>query len=56
MEFIRNNAKKIIWLNPLAGNEAYRPEVAGMKAAIPFIDVFAPVHNAESFRKLLKWI
>ena len=56
MEFIHNRAKKLIWLNPLAGNEAFRPEVAGMKAAIPFIDVFAPVHNADSLRKLSRWM
>jgi uncharacterized protein len=49
-------AKKIIWLNPLAGYTAYRPDAAGMKAAMPFIDVFGPVHNAESLRKLAGWI
>ena len=49
---IHTRVKKIIWLNPLAGFTAYRPDTAGMKAAMPFIDVFAPVHNADSLRKL----
>lgn len=52
MQFLHNRSKKIIWLNPLAGYEAFQPDVAGMKAAMPYIDVFAPVHNANSLRKL----
>lgn len=56
MHLIHTKAKKVIWLNPLAGYNAYRPEVAGMKAAMPFIDVFAPVYNVDSLRRLAKWI
>ena len=54
MEYIHNKSKKLIWLNPLAGYSAYRPDVAGMKAAMPYIDAFAPVHNVESLRRLGK--
>ncbi len=54
MEYIHNKSKKIIWLNPLAGYSVYRPDVAGMKTAMPYIDVFAPVHNVESLRLLGK--
>ena len=56
MEYIQANSKKIIWLNPLAGFASYRPDVAGMRTAMPYIDVFAPVHNAESLRQLSKWL
>jgi len=56
MAFISKKSKKIIWLNPLAGNELYRHEVTGMKAAIPYIDVFAPVHNIESLRRFGRWL
>lgn len=56
MKIIHDKTKKVIWLNPLAGYAAYRPDVAGMKAAMPYIDVFAPVYNAESLRKLTKWL
>ena len=56
MEFIHAKAKKLIWLNPLAGFEDYKPHVSAMKAALPFIDVFAPVHNAESLKKLGRWL
>lgn len=56
MKIIHEKTKKVIWLNPLAGYADYRPDVAGMKAAMPYIDVFAPVYNAESLRKLTKWL
>jgi len=52
MEFIHQKARKVIWLNPLAGYASYRPDAEGMQTAMPFIDVFAPVHNAESLKKL----
>lgn len=44
MELIHKRSKKVIWLNLLAGYSSYRREVAGMQAAIPFVDLFAPVH------------
>ena len=56
MHQIHYKAKKVIWLNPLAGYAAYKPEVAGMKAAMPYIDVFAAVYNVDSLRRLAKWI
>lgn len=56
MKFIQAHSKKLIWLNPLAGFEDYKPHVSGMQAALPFIDVFAPAHNTESLRKLGKWL
>lgn len=56
MGLIRARSKKIIWLNPLAGFASYRPDVLGMQTAMPYIDVFAPAHNAESLRRLGKWL
>lgn len=56
MEIIHARSKKLIWLNPLAGFEDYKPHVSAMKAALPFIDVFAPVHNVESLKKLGGWL
>ncbi|AQG79045.1 vWA domain-containing protein [Spirosoma montaniterrae] len=53
---IKAKARKLVWLNPLAGNPAFRPTVSGMEAALPFLDGFAPVHNVESLRTLEKWL
>lgn len=56
MEIIHSKSKKVIWLNPLAGYSSYRPDAAGMQAAMPYVDVFAPAYNAESLRRLGKWL
>jgi hypothetical protein len=56
MELIHAKSKKLIWLNPLAGYTAYRPDTAAMKTALPYVDVFAAVHNAESLTKLGRWL
>ena len=56
MQNIHKKAKRVIWLNPLAGNPLYKPTVAGMQVAMPYIDVFAAAHNVESLKKVSKWI
>jgi uncharacterized protein len=53
LENIQQKSGKVIWLNPLAGNPTYKPETAGMAAAMPYIDVFLPAHNAESLKNIL---
>jgi uncharacterized protein with von Willebrand factor type A (vWA) domain len=49
---LRSRAGRLIWLNPLLGNADYQPLVRGMQAALPHIDVFAPLHNLDSLRAL----
>ena len=56
LSIMYRKVNRLIWLNPLLGNEHYRPETAAMKAALPYTDVFAPVHNLESLRGLVKWL
>ena len=45
-------AYRVIWLNPLKGDEAYEPLARGMHAALPYVDVFAAGHNLESLEDL----
>ena len=56
MRELRSRAGKIIWLNPLLGDARYRPECAGMRAALPYVDHFAPAHNLDSLRGLLRLV
>ncbi|MFN2563484.1 MAG: VWA domain-containing protein [Gemmatimonadaceae bacterium] len=51
---IRERAGRVVWLNPLLGSPTYRPETRGMAAALPHLDVFAPVHNLASLRALAR--
>jgi hypothetical protein len=54
MQQINAKAKKVIWLNPLAGNPDFEPTVQGMQAAMPYIDVFASAHNIDSLRNIAR--
>ncbi len=56
MRRMHKKAGKVVWLNPLAGRQGYQPATKGMRAALPFIDVFASAHNVESLRKLARYL
>jgi uncharacterized protein len=53
MQAIRSKARRIVWLNPLAGDPRYQPTARAMEAALPFIDRLAPAHNLESLERLV---
>lgn len=42
----------VIWLNPLKGWQDYAPVTAGMKAALPHIDLFAAANTLEDLAAL----
>jgi hypothetical protein len=50
---IRSKARRVIWLNPLAGDPRYEPTARAMQAALPFIDRLVPAHNLESLERVL---
>ena len=54
LQVIARRAGRVIWLNPLLGSPSYEPLTRGMQAALPFVDVFAPVHNVASLRDLAR--
>jgi len=49
---LKRRAGKLIWLNPLLASPEYRPLTRGMRAALPHLDLFAPLHNLQSLRAL----
>jgi uncharacterized protein with von Willebrand factor type A (vWA) domain len=52
MRRLRQRCRRIIWLNPLIGWKSFSPEARGMRAALPYVDLFAPAHNLESLAAL----
>jgi len=54
MERIRRKARRVIWLNPLAGSPDYRPEVKALKSVMPHLDLHAPAHNLESLKRVVE--
>jgi uncharacterized protein len=52
MARLQRAAHTVVWVNPLAGGEGYRPLVAGMAAALPYVDLFLPGHNLNALEAL----
>jgi len=50
---IKARARRIVWLNPLAGDPRYEPTARAMAAALPYVDRLLPAHNLESLERLL---
>lgn len=53
MAAIHRRARRVLWLNPLAGDPRYEPTARAMAAALPFVDQLLPAHNLESLERLL---
>lgn len=53
MKSIYKQSKKVIWLNPLAGNPNFSADVTGLQVAMPYIDVFQSAHNLESLKEAM---
>lgn len=54
MEQISKRCMKVIWLNPLMEHKDWKPQVQGMKAALPHIDLLLPFYNLESMKALAR--
>jgi uncharacterized protein len=52
MRFLRDRCHRLIWLNPRLGERRYEPRVAGMAAALPYVDDFLAAHNLQSLKQL----
>jgi uncharacterized protein with von Willebrand factor type A (vWA) domain len=45
-------AHAVVWLNPLQEHPEYEPLARGMRAALPYVDLFAGGHNLASLEEL----
>jgi uncharacterized protein with von Willebrand factor type A (vWA) domain len=54
IERLHKSCRRLIWLNPLLRYEGFAPKSLGMRAILPFVDEFRPVHNLESLDALVK--
>jgi uncharacterized protein with von Willebrand factor type A (vWA) domain len=52
MAQLEKRCRRIVWLNPMIGWEGYAPEAAGIKAALPHVDLYAPAHTLKSLADL----
>ena len=52
MERIHKSCRRLIWLNPLLRYSEFEPRALGVKAMLPHVDEFRPVHNLASMAAL----
>jgi uncharacterized protein with von Willebrand factor type A (vWA) domain len=48
MAALAKRCRRIAWLNPMMGWDGYAPEAAGIKAALPYVDLYAPANTLNS--------
>ena len=53
-ERLHKSCRRLIWLNPLLRWEGFEPRSQGIRALLPHVDEFRPVHNLASLRDLVK--
>lgn len=54
MARLRRMADRVVWVNPRAGDEAWRPEVAGMAAALPHVDQLCSGHSLRAIGRVIE--
>jgi uncharacterized protein with von Willebrand factor type A (vWA) domain len=52
MARLRRSARRIVWLNPLLRYQGFEARAAGIRAMMPYIDEFRPVHSLDSLADL----
>jgi uncharacterized protein with von Willebrand factor type A (vWA) domain len=52
MAALARRCRRIVWLNPMMAWQGYAPEAAGIKAALPHIDLYAPANTLKSLTEL----
>ena len=52
MAALARRCRRIVWLNPMLAWQGYAPEAAGIKAALPHVDLYAPANTLKSLTAL----
>ena len=52
MERLAKSCARLVWLNPLLRYARFEARPAGIKAMLPYVDDFLPVHNLQSLTEL----
>ncbi len=53
MERLHKSARRVVWLNPLLRFDRFEPRAQGVRAILPHVDEFRPVHNLASVAALV---
>jgi uncharacterized protein len=53
MDRLHRSCRRLIWLNPLLRFEGFEARARGIKAMLPHVDEFRPIHSLESMTELV---
>lgn len=53
MDRLHKSARRLIWLNPLLRWDGFAPKSQGIRAMLPHVDEFRPMHNLATLRELV---
>jgi uncharacterized protein with von Willebrand factor type A (vWA) domain len=56
MERLAKSCRSLVWLNPLLRYDRFEARPAGVRAMLPHVDLFLPVHNLQSLVDLAQAI
>lgn len=52
MDRLHRSCRRLVWLNPLLRFDGFEPRARGVRAMLPHVDEFRPVHNLASLSDL----
>ena len=53
MERLQKSCRRLVWLNPLLRFDGFEARAMGVRAMLPFVHEFRPVHNLEALSDLV---
>ncbi len=53
MDRLHRSCRRLIWLNPLLRFDGFEARARGVRAMLPHVDEFRPVHNLEAIGDLV---
>jgi uncharacterized protein with von Willebrand factor type A (vWA) domain len=54
LERLRKSCRRLIWVNPLLRYADFEAKASGIRAILPFVDEFRPIHNLRSMAELVE--
>jgi uncharacterized protein len=54
MERLRKSCRRLIWVNPLLRFSEFQAKALGIRAMLPYVDEFRPIHNLASMAELCR--
>jgi uncharacterized protein with von Willebrand factor type A (vWA) domain len=52
MDRLRRSCRRLVWLNPLLRYRGFEARAAGIRAMLPHVHEFRPIHNLASIADL----